>query len=187
VASLEVSIFDLEGNHLRKEGVEIDEPTGQLEMLSGKLYADLLAPGVYLTEVYAYSVAPVAGDKWGQSRYQRVLLHRQYLVVGEGQPPQMQKTVTQSRTQLPEGWFHSQGVEYYVRNGQLVTGWQTIDEKQYYFSATGALCKGWLTVGGRTWYRLQDGTGAVGQLEMDGTIWMFGATGMLLGQANTAN
>ena len=186
VASLELSIYGLDGTPLRKESAEIDEPEGQLSVLNGKLYADLLESGVYRAEVYAYSVAPVAGDQWGKSRYQRVLLHSQYLVVGDAPIPEESKTAERQGQLLPEGWFRSQGVDYYVQNGSLVTGWQTIDEKQYYFSATGALCKGWLTIGGRTWYRLPDGTGAVGQLQLDGTTWMFGASGMLLGKANTA-
>ena len=184
VASLELSLFTADGVPVRKESAEVDEPSGQLSVLNDGLYADLLAPGVYVAEVYAYCVAPVAGSAWGQSRYQRVLLHSQYLTVGDGQPPEQKQVTPKTVEQLPEGWQRSQGVSYYVRDGRYVTGWQTIEEKRYYFSATGAMCTGWLTLGGRPWYLLPDGTAAVGQLQLDGRICMFGATGMLLGYAN---
>jgi len=183
VASLELSLFTTDGTPVRKESAEVDEPSGQLSVLNDGLYTDLLEPGVYVAEVYAYCVAPVAGDVWGQSRYQRVLLHSQYLTVGDGQPPEQKQAAAKAREQLPEGWQSSQGISYFVRDGSYVTGWQTIDEKRYYFSATGAMCRGWLTLGGRTWYLLPDGTAAVGQLQLDGKIWMFGATGLLLGCA----
>lgn len=185
VASLEVSIFSRDGAPVRKESIEVDDREGQLAPLGDKLWTELLEPGEYLLEVYAYSIAPVAGNTWGQSRYQRVLLHSRYLVVGEGnvpQPPPAQPKEAAGPA-LPEGWHSHCGVDYYVREGRYVTGWQDIEGKTYYFSASGAMCRGWLTVDGRTRYLRQDGTPAVGQLEIDGEVWMFGATGIALGKA----
>ena len=135
---------------------------------------------------YAYCIAPVASNTWGQSRYQRVLLHRQYLVVGteEAVMPPIEQPKAKAKLALPDGWVSLSGVAHYVRDGQYLTGWQELDGKTYYFSATGALCRGWLSVDGRTRYLREDGTAAVGQLEIDGQTWMFGATGILLGKAS---
>ena len=185
VASVELSIHTVEGVPARKESVEVDDRVGQLDALNEKLWTELLEPGVYVAEVYAYCVSPVAGDTWGQSRYQRALLHSQYLLVGAqtAQLPPLEQESKSTARALPDGWLRQQGVDYYVQGGQYLTGWQTIDGKVYYFSATGALCKGWLTIGGKTWYRMPDGTGAVGQLVLDGKICMFGSTGRFLGYA----
>lgn len=185
VASLEISIFTREGLPVRKEAIEVDDRSGQLEPLSDRLWTELLEPGEYVLEVYAYSVAPVASNTWGQSRYQRVRLHSQYLVVGTGGAvlPPMEQPKADTRLALPDGWHSYRGVDYYVRDGAYLTGWQELEGRTCYFSATGALCRGWLTLGGRTRYLTEDGSPAVGQLEIDGQIWMFGATGIALGKA----
>ena len=185
VASVELSIRTPDGVPVRKESIEVDDRTGQLDALNETLWTELLEPGVYIAEVYAYCISPVASDTWGQSRYQRSLLHSQYLLVGQQAadlPPLSQETKSVAQA-LPDGWLRQQGVDYYICGGQYLTGWQTIEGKTYYFSATGALCKGWLTIGGKTWYLLPDGTGAVGQLVLDGKIAMFGSTGRFLGYA----
>lgn len=81
VASLEVCLTAQNGDPVRKASVEIDDRFGLLEVLNDSLYADLLDPGTYTAEVVAYCVSPVAGDVWGQSRYKRVVLAMQTLVV----------------------------------------------------------------------------------------------------------
>lgn len=81
VASLEVCLTGAQGDPVRKAAMEIDDRFGLLEGLSDSLYGDLLEPGTYKAEVVAYCVSPVAGDVWGQSRYKRVVLATQTLVV----------------------------------------------------------------------------------------------------------
>ena len=81
VASLEVSITAKDGTPVRKIGAEVDDRSGSLTVLNPALFPELLEPGAYVTEIYAYCVSPVAGSLWGQSRYQRVLLKSETLVV----------------------------------------------------------------------------------------------------------
>ena len=83
VASMEVSIVAADGTPERKVAAEVDDRSGELEVLSDRLYGDLLEPGEYRVEVYAYCVSPVAGSLWGQSRYKRILLETRPLTVEE--------------------------------------------------------------------------------------------------------
>ena len=81
VASLELSITAQDGTPARKVSAEVDDRTGSLDVLNPRLYGELLEPGVYQAEIYAYCVSPVAGSVWGQSRYKRVLLESRELIV----------------------------------------------------------------------------------------------------------
>lgn len=42
-------------------------------------------------------------------------------------------------------------------NGVMQTGWQTIDNKTYYFSETGSGLVGWQTIDGKLYYCYSDG------------------------------
>ena len=81
VASLELSITAQDGTPARKVSAEVDDRTGSLDVLNPRVYGELLEPGVYRAEIYAYCVSPVAGSVWGQSRYKRVLLETRELIV----------------------------------------------------------------------------------------------------------
>lgn len=81
VASLELSVVSADGIPARKVSAEVDDRTGSLDVLNERLYGELLEPGVYRAEIYAYCVSPVAGTLWGQSRYRRVLLESRELIV----------------------------------------------------------------------------------------------------------
>lgn len=81
VASLEMSITDQNGTPVRRVTAEVDDRSGQLSVLTPRLYGELLEPGQYRVEIYAYCVSPVAGSVWGQSRYKRVLLETRPLTV----------------------------------------------------------------------------------------------------------
>lgn len=81
VASLELSIAKPDGTPVRKIAAEVDDRSGELSALTPRVYGELLEPGQYSVEVYAYCVSPVAGSLWGQSRYKRVLLETRQLTV----------------------------------------------------------------------------------------------------------
>lgn len=81
VASLELSMFAADGTPVRKTAREVDDRSGSLDVLNRRLYPELLEPGTYRVEIYAYCVSPVAGSLWGQSRYKRVLLETRELIV----------------------------------------------------------------------------------------------------------
>lgn len=81
VASLELSLVGADGTPVRKVTAEVDDRDADLAVLNDKLYGELLEPGVYQAEIYAYCVSPVAGSLWGQNRYQRVLLESRTLTV----------------------------------------------------------------------------------------------------------
>lgn len=82
VASLEVAVFDSQGNPVRRESVEVDDLSGQLEPLNQSLWTALLEPGEYTVQVAAYSICPVSDHRWGQSRYRRSVVFSQDLVIG---------------------------------------------------------------------------------------------------------
>ena len=53
-----------------------------------------------------------------------------------------------------DGWQTMEGgkIFYADKNGNIKTGWQTIDKQRYYFDAAGILQIGWFTVSGKTYY-----------------------------------
>ena len=81
VASLVLSINHKDGTPARRTSAEVDDRSGQLRLLNQALFPELLEPGEYVAEIYAYCVSPVAGSLWGQSRYQNVLLKSETLIV----------------------------------------------------------------------------------------------------------
>ena len=67
------------------------------------------------------------------------------------------------------GWQTIQQKRYYFdTQGTMVTGWQTIDEQSYYFGSDGAMRTGWLEDGGKRYYLTQEGTPYSGWLEEEG-------------------
>ena len=76
------------------------------------------------------------------------------------------------------GWYTTkEGVvqyrDYYARP---LTGWQTIEMKQYYFDETGSLYTGWLDLDGKKYYLSDQGVLHTGWLEEDGNRFYFQPT-----------
>ena len=78
------------------------------------------------------------------------------------------------------GWLRYKGDEYYFENELMVTDWQQIDERWYYFNENGAMQK-------NTWvgdYYLQsDGKMVTGWQQIDGSWYYFNESGIM--QMNT--
>ena len=81
VAMLGFDLYLPDGTPVRKAVQEVDDRSGELNVLNPDLCLEYLEPGTYQAEVYAYCVSPVSGTVWGQSRYRRVMLQRRELVV----------------------------------------------------------------------------------------------------------
>ena len=54
--------------------------------------------------------------------------------------------------------MESQGKRYYLANGQLMTGWRKIGDKQYYFNGDGTMATGWITIDGKSYFLKEDGS-----------------------------
>lgn len=81
---------------------------------------------------------------------------------------------------LQTGWFCSGGVDYYLQeDGYAVTGWQTINGKNRYFSNTGAMRVGWLRTDGNTYYMLSNGVAARGLRMIDDKLYFFEEDGTM--------
>ncbi len=78
------------------------------------------------------------------------------------------------------GWQSINEKQYYFDEaGTMTTGWQTIDGQQYYFNDNGAMHTGWLKENGNSYYFSQEGTPYTGWLEEGGTRWYFGEGGRM--------
>ncbi|MBO5159491.1 MAG: leucine-rich repeat protein [Lachnospiraceae bacterium] len=75
---------------------------------------------------------------------------KKYYFVGADHPKNYDVVYVGS---IKEGWqtIESGQIFYADSNGNVKTGWQTIDGQRYYFDATGALAVGWFKVG-NYWY-----------------------------------
>ena len=75
------------------------------------------------------------------------------------------------RTQI-SGWIQQKGKQYYIGDNGMVTGYQVIDGKLYYFNKDGALTtvynhqNGWKKVGGK-WYFFRNGSAVAGDVVTD--------------------
>ena len=81
----------------------------------------------------------------------------------------------------PSGWkTASSGAVYYRdEQGTPLTGWQTIDEKHYYFDPAedGAMAVGWRNLGDGLYHFSSNGVLSTGWLELDGSRYYLDATG----------
>ncbi|MGN1382543.1 MAG: hypothetical protein ACI4W2_06985 [Eubacterium sp.] len=50
------------------------------------------------------------------------------------------------------GWVEQDGSRYYYQDGKALTGLQTIEDAQYYFSKSGKMQTGWIAEGSKAWY-----------------------------------
>ncbi|WP_243526996.1 S-layer protein [Bacillus pseudomycoides] len=77
-------------------------------------------------------------------------------------------------------WVQKNGKWYYYqKNGNRVTGSQTIDDKQYYFGSDGAMQTGWVNLGGTKKYYSPSGVMQVGIQYIDGKMYYFNEGGQL--------
>jgi len=86
--------------------------------------------------------------------------------------------------QLMSGWITLDGTTYYLdpSNGNaMATGWKKIDGSWYYFSASGAMTTGWKKISGK-WYFLDRSSGAMvtgGWNRIDGKWYYFTDSGAI--------
>ncbi|PFL65083.1 S-layer protein, partial [Bacillus cereus] len=77
-----------------------------------------------------------------------------------------------------KGWVQEEGKwTYYKKDGQRITGFQSIDGKRYYFGADGFMQTGWLHTGGYDYYLGTDGVVQTGIQHIDGKIYYFSPLG----------
>ena len=69
----------------------------------------------------------------------------------------------------------------------MVTAWQEIGGKRYYFGENGAATIGWYQEGEYNYYFLSDGSAAVGPTEIDGETHFFTPKGMEVILVNAAH
>jgi LAS superfamily LD-carboxypeptidase LdcB len=68
---------------------------------------------------------------------------------------------------IPDGWHLDNGHRYYYINGQVLTGWQSVDGLDRYFLADGALANGWIELSGKCCYFDAEGTLVTGWLDLE--------------------
>lgn len=77
-----------------------------------------------------------------------------------------------------KGWVQEDGKwTYYKKDGQKITGFQTIDGKRYYFGADGFMQTGWVHTNGSDYYLGTDGVVQTGIQHIDGKIYYFSPLG----------
>ena len=64
----------------------------------------------------------------------------------------------------------------------MVTGWQKVGTKWYYFDTSGAMQTGWLQIGNKTYF-LHPETGEMltGKVKINGVKYLFDDSGVLVG------
>ena len=66
------------------------------------------------------------------------------------------------------------------KNGVVLTGWQTINKKKFYFNPnTAALVKGFANISGKTYYLPEEGGTAKGYIEIEGSKYYFDSNGVM--------
>lgn len=81
------------------------------------------------------------------------------------------------------GFFQVEGITYYqTEDGFLFTGWLEFNELRYYFNANGSMHTGWLYLDNSTYYFGSDGTAFVGWAVIDENTYYFTEDGLLTGE-----
>ena len=76
-----------------------------------------------------------------------------------------------------EGWAYDKGVWTFYVKGEVVTGWNKINNVWYYMNDKGVMQTGWVKVDG-AWYYLKDWGGmATGWAQVKGTWYFLDASG----------
>ncbi|MED1093567.1 S-layer protein [Bacillus paramycoides] len=79
-----------------------------------------------------------------------------------------------------KGWVQEEGKwTYYKKDGQRITGFQTIDGKRYYFGTDGFMQTGWVHTNGYDYYLGTDGEVQTGIQHIDGKTYYFGPLGFV--------
>lgn len=77
-----------------------------------------------------------------------------------------------------QGWVQEEGKwTYYKKDGQRITGFQSIDGKRYYFGTDGFMQSGWVHTNGYDYYLGTDGVVQTGIQYIDGKIYYFSPLG----------
>ncbi|KAB7656900.1 S-layer protein [Bacillus sp. B2-WWTP-C-10-Post-4] len=77
-----------------------------------------------------------------------------------------------------QGWVQEEGKwTYYKKDGQRITGFQSIDGKRYYFGTDGFMQTGWVHTNGYDYYLGTDGVVQTGIQHIDGKTYYFGPLG----------
>lgn len=83
-------------------------------------------------------------------------------------------------TYVTNAFVVSMGNTYYFNeDGEKVTGWQTIGEKQYCFDKDGIMQTGWKEKDGNTYYMGSDGAAVTGWLELEDSTYYFHQDGKM--------
>ena len=83
-------------------------------------------------------------------------------------------------TYVTNAFVVSMGNTYYFNeDGEKVTGWQTIGEKQYCFDKDGIMQTGWKEKDGDTYYMGSDGAAVTGWLELEDSTYYFHQDGKM--------
>ncbi|MEH7482122.1 L,D-transpeptidase family protein [Neobacillus drentensis] len=77
------------------------------------------------------------------------------------------------------GWVELSGNKYYYVDGQVKTGWQSIDGKRYFFDDAGVMKTGWITQGDKKYYLGNKGEMKTGWLDDDGNRYYLDQTGAM--------
>ena len=72
------------------------------------------------------------------------------------------------------------GVYYFTKDGEKVTGWQVINEKLYYLDLEGALVLGWLEIESSKYYITVNDGAYKGICEIDDVLYQFAPNGELV-------
>jgi glucan-binding YG repeat protein len=77
------------------------------------------------------------------------------------------------------GWVELSGNKYYYVDGQVKTGWQSIDGKRYFFDDAGVMKTGWITQGDKKYYLDNKGEMKTGWLDDDRNRYYLDQTGAM--------
>ena len=82
---------------------------------------------------------------------------------------------------VKNGWQEKDGVWYYLSEGSVQKGWQTIDGGKYYFDKNGKALTGWKKINGKTYYfnAAKKGRMVTGRVKIGGKTYTFGKDGVL--------
>ena len=201
ISKLGAVVTDSLGKQVRHVSVEVTGFRAELALLNEQLALNTLEPGHYKVEIYGESAAPavVGGEEILLTG--KILLRGKVVQIGgimhvAKAQPQLQRQVqlpVSGWMQKEDGWHYSRdgegltgwqtlcGVQYFFdENGAAVTGWQETDGVKRYFSATGALCVGWLWLGEQVYFRNPDGSAYTGWMEYEGKLHCFDDDGVMI-------
>jgi hypothetical protein len=155
IASVEISVTDLEEQLVLREFLECDSRSVKLTNLNEHLNLNYLDAGLYLVKIYADVACPAAP---GETFYGRICLGGGPLQVGPAVPTRAFLPLTPYTEQQYEGWVY-EGGWYFYENGSAKTGWITHCGAKYYLDETGKAVSGWVTIEDKLYYFTN--TGAV--------------------------